>query len=50
MNSGMVFTDSYYGLRNQVNEKKVEKNEKSSQIFIHNSQYHVMIYYGNVYI
>lgn len=25
MNSGMVFTDSYYGLRNQVNEKKVEK-------------------------
>ena len=25
MNSGMVFTESYYGLRNQVNEKKVEK-------------------------
>ena len=25
MNSGMVFTESYYGMRNQVNEKKAEK-------------------------
>ena len=25
MNNGVLFTDSYYGIRNQMNESKVEK-------------------------
>ena len=33
MNSGMVFTDSYYGLRNQVNENGYNHKQLSEVSF-----------------